>query len=89
MSVVFKQNLKNFYAIAHKKICSYATERNAFTNTNLLVVVIRDRPGPLVISKPTNFTDAACQNLTFLKFSLRFLCENLSITSLKLMLRSR
>ena len=54
-----------------KKFCTCAIARNAFTDTNLLVVVI---------GEPKNFTNAVCQNLSYLKFSLRFLGENLSMT---------
>ena len=49
MCAVFKQNVKNFIAIAHKKIFTSLTARNAvaelyhlpksFTDTNLLVVL--------------------------------------------------
>ena len=54
MCAVFKQNIKKFNP----------TARNAFTDTNLLVVMI---------GEPKNFNDAVCQNLTSLKFSLRFI----------------
>ena len=53
---VFKQNVKKFVAIAHKKFCTCTIARYAFTDTNLLVVVIGELK---------NFTDAVCQNLTF------------------------
>ena len=79
MCAVFKQNVKKFNAIAHKKTFNYVTACNAFTDTNLLV---------LVIGEPKKYTDAVCQNLTYLKFSLRFLCENSSTTCSKLMLRT-
>ena len=79
MCSAFKQNVKKFNAIAHKKFCTYVTARKAFTDTNLLVAVI---------GEPKSFTDAVCQNLTYLKFSLRFLRENLSITCSRLMIRS-
>ena len=39
----------------------------------------------MVIGEPKKFTCAACQNLTQLKFSLRFLRENSSNTYLRLM----
>ena len=71
MCAVFKQNVKKFNAIAHKRFCTYvtarnrtqphATARNAFTDTNLLVAAI---------GEPKNFADAVCQKLTYLKFSL-------------------
>ena len=54
MRAVFKQNVKKFNAIAHKKFCTYVTARNAFTDTNLLVAVM---------GEPKNFTDAVRQNL--------------------------
>ena len=78
MCAVFKCNVKKFNAIAHKKFCTYVIARNVFTATNLLVVVI---------GEPKNFTDAVCQNFTYLKFILRFLRENSSITCSKLMLK--
>ena len=49
MCAVFKQNVKKFKAVAHKKFCTHVTARNAFTVTNLLVKVI---------GEPKNFTDA-------------------------------
>ena len=56
MFAVFKQNVKKFNAIAHtKKFCTYATARNAFTDTNQLVVVI---------GEPKNCIATVCQNLT-------------------------
>ena len=42
MCAVFKQNVKKFSTIAHKKICTYVTARSAFPDTNLLIVVIRE-----------------------------------------------
>ena len=51
-----------------------------FTDTNGLV---------MVIGELKKYISAVCQNLTELKFCLRFLRENSSIICLKLMLRSR
>ena len=53
--------------------------RSAFIDTSLLIVVM---------GEPKNFTDAVCQNLSYFKFSQRFVGENLSIICSKLMLRS-
>ena len=56
MRAVFELNLKKFNAIPHtKKFCTWATARNAFADTNLLLGVI---------SEPKKFIGAVCQDLT-------------------------
>ena len=75
MCAIFKQNVEKFNAIAH-------TKRFALTQLHPNHLLIQ------AIGEPKKFTGAVCQNLTQLKFSLRFLRENSSNTCLKLMIRS-